>query len=60
MAELPNHYRDVFHMVQVEGLTLAEAGVRIGRSAGAAEKLYGRALAQLARLVSDGADGRDA
>jgi RNA polymerase sigma-70 factor (ECF subfamily) len=51
MARLPDDYRRVLHLVQGEGLTLAEAGVRMGRSAGAAKQLYSRALGRLRRLV---------
>ena len=42
----------VIELVQAQGLTLAEAGARMGRSAGAAEKLYGRATAQLSRQIN--------
>ncbi len=52
LAELPEHYREVIDLVQAQGLTLAQAGAQMGRSAGAAEKLYGRALSQLSRAVT--------
>ena len=60
IAALPPDYREVFQLVQSDGLTLAQAGVRMGRSAAAAEKLYGRALARLAALVNARKAARDA
>jgi RNA polymerase sigma-70 factor (ECF subfamily) len=51
LTTLPDHYRLILHLVQDEGLTLQEAGERMDRSAGAAEKLYGRAIYQLTRAV---------
>jgi RNA polymerase sigma-70 factor (ECF subfamily) len=51
IAQLPEDYRRVLRLVQGEGLTLAEAGDRMGRSAGAAKQLYSRALGRLRRLV---------
>lgn len=51
LAQLPEHYREVIRLVQQEGLTLAEAGGRLDRSTAATAKLYGRALARLARQV---------
>jgi RNA polymerase sigma-70 factor (ECF subfamily) len=53
MAVLPEHYRTILTFVQQEGLTLAEAGARMGRSRDAASKLYGRALARLGTLVRE-------
>jgi DNA-directed RNA polymerase specialized sigma24 family protein len=46
-AVLPEDYREVLLLLQDEGLTLAEAGFRMGRSAQAVAKLYGRALCGL-------------
>ena len=51
VAQLPEHYRDVLRLVQREGLTLAEAGERMGRTTAATAKLYGRALSKLADLA---------
>jgi RNA polymerase sigma-70 factor (ECF subfamily) len=51
LEELPEHYRLVIRLVREDGLTLAETADRMGRSAGAVEKLYGRALSRLAALV---------
>jgi RNA polymerase sigma-70 factor (ECF subfamily) len=49
----PDH-RMVISLVHDEGLTLAKAGERMGRSAEAARKLYSRAFAELAaRLGTD-------
>ena len=48
MTELPSHYRAVLRWIHHEGLTAAEAGVRMGRTPDAARKLYARALARLA------------
>ena len=58
MTKLPDDYRRVLHLVQGEGLTLAAAGERMGRSTTAAKKLYARALAKLNRLVR-GAEDRE-
>ncbi|MHC4470045.1 MAG: RNA polymerase sigma factor [Planctomycetota bacterium] len=57
MRALPEDYRRVIRLVQEEGLTLSAAGERMGRSTGAAEKLYGRALARLAILIQGEGDG---
>jgi len=51
MTRLPEDYRLVLQLVRQDGLTLAEAGRLMGRSTGAAEKLYGRALVRLAALA---------
>ena len=56
MELLPEDYRLVLHLVQGEGLTLAAAGERMGRSSGAAKKLYARSLAKLNRLVRGSED----
>jgi RNA polymerase sigma-70 factor (subfamily 1) len=48
MAALPEDYAAVLRHVHVEGLTLAETGARMGRSADAARKLYARAMSELA------------
>jgi RNA polymerase sigma-70 factor (ECF subfamily) len=54
--ELPSDQATVLRWIHQEGLTLVEAGARMGRSADAVRKLYGRALVRLgARLP-----GRDA
>jgi RNA polymerase sigma-70 factor (ECF subfamily) len=53
--DLPDDYRTVIRLVHEDGLTLVDAGVRMGRSADAARKLYGRALERMAdRLVPPG------
>jgi RNA polymerase sigma-70 factor (ECF subfamily) len=48
LADLPDDYATVVRLVHVEGLKLADAGARMGRSADAARKLYGRALEAMA------------
>lgn len=56
-AELPADYRDVLRLVREDGLTLAEAGERMGRSREAAKKLYARAILKFTRLLGGGPDG---
>ncbi len=51
MRELPDDYRMVIELVQVEQMTLRQAGERMGRSREAMKKLYGRALAKLAAAL---------
>lgn len=58
MRTLPDDYREILRLVQDEGFTLAEAGSRMDRSAGAAEKLYGRAIYRLTKAVL-GKEGRN-
>ena len=55
LRELPDDYRRVIELVQVEQLTLRQAGERMGRSREAMKKLYGRALAKLAEAIDGGA-----
>jgi RNA polymerase sigma-70 factor (ECF subfamily) len=51
-AGLSADHRTVIELIHDEGLTLARAGERMGRSAEAARKLYSRAIAELsARLT---------
>jgi RNA polymerase sigma-70 factor (ECF subfamily) len=45
---LPEDYAAVLRLVHLEGRTLVEAGERMGRSADAVRKTYGRALSRLA------------
>jgi len=47
-ALLSRDHRTVVDLVHEEGLTLVEAGARMGRSADAARKLYARAIAEMA------------
>jgi len=49
--ELASDHATVLRLVHQEGLTLVEAGARMGRSADAVRKLYGRALVQLGGRV---------
>src|SRR5262245_39861848 len=46
VASLPADYATVMQLVHQEGLTLADAAARMGRSPDAARKLYRRALAR--------------
>jgi len=48
VASLPGDYATVVRLVHIEGLTLVDAGARMGRSADAVRKLYGRAMASMA------------
>jgi RNA polymerase sigma-70 factor (ECF subfamily) len=48
---LPSDYAVVIRLIHQDGLSLVEAGERMGRSADAARKLYGRALACLVYRV---------
>lgn len=48
VADLPDDYATIVRLVHQAGLTLTEAGARMGRSGDAARKLYGRAVARLA------------
>jgi RNA polymerase sigma-70 factor (ECF subfamily) len=53
VASLPDDYATVVRLVHIEGLTLVDAGARMGRSADATRKLYGRALAAMAGKLRD-------
>ncbi|MHC4473217.1 MAG: sigma-70 family RNA polymerase sigma factor [Planctomycetota bacterium] len=56
METLPDDYRAVLRLVQGEGLTLAESGERLGRTAGAAKQLYARAVARLSEVLDQDED----
>ena len=49
MKQLPDDYRQVLQLVQLDHLALKEAAVLMSRSYEATKKLYGRAVAALAR-----------
>jgi RNA polymerase sigma-70 factor (ECF subfamily) len=51
--KLSAEHREVLGLIQDEGLTLADAGERIGRTAEATRKLYARALARFTRLLEE-------
>ncbi|MHC4941221.1 MAG: sigma-70 family RNA polymerase sigma factor [Planctomycetota bacterium] len=51
MTQLSTDHRLVLRLVQEEGLTLAEAAEKIGRSSEAVRKLYARAISRLSDLV---------
>ena len=60
LALVPDDYRCILELVYLEQLNLREAGERMGRSADAARKLYGRALTrftEVARRMRGGGDG---
>ena len=44
---LPDEHATILRHVHLDGVTIAEAGTRMGKSASAARKLYGRALSRL-------------
>jgi RNA polymerase sigma-70 factor (ECF subfamily) len=48
---LPAEHAAALRLVHLEGLTLAAAGERMGKSAEAVRKIYGRALARLAERL---------
>lgn len=50
---LPPDYREILRLARLEGLTLREAGERMGRSREAAKKLYARALARFTELYRE-------
>lgn len=49
LAALPEDYRTILVLTRFEGLSLADAATRMGRSREAAKKLHGRAMARFAR-----------
>ena len=57
VAQLPPDYREVLRLTREEGLDLAAASERMGRSRDAVKKLSGRALARLARVLRELEDG---
>jgi RNA polymerase sigma-70 factor (ECF subfamily) len=57
--ELPSDQATVLRWIHQEGLTLVEAGERMGRSADAVRKLYGRALVRLGGRLGAGLDGQE-
>lgn len=57
IAALPPTYQQVIRLIQGEGLTLAQAGERMGRTRDAVKGLYSRALGRLARELNIEKDG---
>lgn len=54
LAALPDGQRRAVEAVALDGLSAAEAGIRLGMTAGAVRVAAHRGLKRLARLVSDG------
>lgn len=52
LKALPEDYRHVLTLVQVNGLPLADAAALLGRSYEATKKLYGRALSRYAEVLA--------
>src|SRR5262245_8046139 len=57
IEELPDDDRRVIDLVDREGLSFADVGLRMDRSADAARMLYGRALSRLAARLAAANDG---
>jgi RNA polymerase sigma-70 factor (ECF subfamily) len=51
LAQLPSHYREVLVLRDLEGLSFAEVGTRMGRSTAAVRKLWVRAIDRLRQLL---------
>jgi RNA polymerase sigma-70 factor (ECF subfamily) len=54
LQQLPESYRDVIILRQLEGLTFAEVARRMERTVDSVKNLWARALARLSRAVGDG------
>jgi RNA polymerase sigma-70 factor (ECF subfamily) len=57
--QLPEDYAEILRLTFDEGLTLGEAGERMGRSREAAKKLYGRALCRFKEVYQSLGGGGD-
>ena len=57
MAQLPEDYRRIIELVQVQDYALADAAEQMERSYEATKKLYARALARLRELMELEEDG---
>jgi RNA polymerase sigma-70 factor (ECF subfamily) len=53
LEHLPDDYREVIILRQLEGLTFPEVGRRMGRSLDSVKNLWARALARLGQLLGD-------
>jgi RNA polymerase sigma-70 factor (ECF subfamily) len=51
LQELPEHYREVVLLRNLQGLSFIETAQRMGRSVDSVEKLWARALVKLRRLM---------
>ena len=56
LARLPDDYREVIVLRNLEGLSHEEAARRMGRSVGAVRMLWVRALARLRRELKESQD----
>jgi len=52
LAALPDRYRELLHLVHGEGSSLVDAGEKLGITANAARKVYGRAVGMLGDLMA--------
>lgn len=57
LERIPDDYRQVLQLVQLDHLALKEAAVLMGRSYEATKKLYGRAVAALAAQLGSDLEG---
>ncbi len=57
LARLPEHYREVIVLRNLQGLSFPEVAQRMGRSLDSVEKIWARALVQLRRLLDASEDG---
>jgi RNA polymerase sigma-70 factor (ECF subfamily) len=51
LQQLPEHYREVVMLRNLQGLSFIETAQRMGRSVDSVEKLWARALVKLRRLM---------
>jgi RNA polymerase sigma-70 factor (ECF subfamily) len=51
LQQLPEHYRDVIVLRNLQGLPFPEVAARLGRTVDSVEKIWARALVQLRRLL---------
>ena len=57
LSRLPEDYREVIVLRNIEGLSHEEVAARMGRAAGAVRMLWLRALSRLRRELGQGSDG---
>ena len=56
MSQLPEHYREALRLRHQESCSFEEIGQRTGRSAGAARKLWARAVEHLKLILKPSHD----